>query len=65
VSYLYSIAKGVKYSCKNTIHNVLNSNQKSDQFITREEFNLLKTMILDLKSDIEQIKKDRDHGKNS
>jgi hypothetical protein len=55
----------VKSAYKNTIKNVLHSDQTSDQFVSREEFNLLKTMILDLRSDIEQIKKDFYNGKNS
>ena len=65
MNHIYNIAKGVKSACKNTIKNVLHFDQKSDQFVTREEFNLLKTMILDLKSDIEQIKKEFYNGKNS
>jgi hypothetical protein len=64
MNHISSIIKGVASTCKFGMNKILNSDSSSSEnFVTREEYEMLKNLILDIKTDIEKMKNDR-NGKN-
>jgi len=57
MSSLRNIIKGIKKSSKFCSTNLFSSNSDSSEFVTREEYEILKNLVIKLKDDIEKYKR--------
>ena len=57
MSSLGNIIKGIKKSSKFCSNKLLSSNFDSSEFVTREEYEILKNLVIKIKDDIEKYKR--------
>jgi hypothetical protein len=57
MSSLGNIIKGIKKSSKFCSTNLFSSELDSSEFVTREEYEILKNLVIELKADIEKYKR--------
>jgi BMFP domain-containing protein YqiC len=59
-----NIINGLRKTCKSQVKKILASDLNPTDFVTREEYDILKDLVLEIKSDIQNLKKNID-GKNN
>jgi hypothetical protein len=64
MSHLGNVIRGIVSTCQTNSTKFFDKREDSSRFVTREEYDALKLLVLAMKSDLEEIK-EKENGKNN